>query len=241
MPRTVQDIMNRELLAVRPDLPAPEARELLCGFRVGAAPVLDDGGRPLGVVAIRDLLSDAGTAADRMSRPAICVSISATIEHAARHLADMSLHHIVVVDGAGVAVGMLSALDALCALLGLPVRHPATFPHWDEATARSWTDEWVLNEDAPSHLPESPGVLVLSAGRLGERDAVLWVGAAENLREQMRRLLASPGPQEKELRDVVATPGARFRASVVLDEASRDDIIRLLRSRMAFTPAPGAP
>jgi hypothetical protein len=175
-----------------------------------------------------------------MSRPAICVSISATIEQGARQLADMSLHHIVVVDGAGTAVGMLSTLDALRALLELPARHPATFPHWDEATGTSWTDEWQLNDDAPSHLPESPGVLVLSAGRLGERDTVLWVAAAENLREQARRLVSSPTPQEKALRDVVATRSARFRASVVPDEASRDDIVRLLRSRMAFTPAPGA-
>jgi hypothetical protein len=33
MPRTAQDIMNRELLALRPEMPGDEARDLLRSFR----------------------------------------------------------------------------------------------------------------------------------------------------------------------------------------------------------------
>jgi hypothetical protein len=47
MPRTVQDIMNRELLAIRPDLPVKGGTEPLRHFKVGAAPVLDEGKRPV--------------------------------------------------------------------------------------------------------------------------------------------------------------------------------------------------
>jgi CBS domain-containing protein len=240
MPRTVQDIMNRELLSVRPDLPAREARELLCRFQIGAAPVVDDARRPVGVVALRDLLDDGGSVGERMSRPAVCVAMSATVEQGARQLAEMNLHHVVVVDGTGAAVGMLSTLDALRALLDLPARHPATFPHWDEATGRSWSDEWPLDGYAPSHVPESPGVWVLSVDRLGERDTVLWVAGAENLRESIRRLVSSPASEAKELHDLVSTPGARLRATVVPDAATREHIVGLLRSRMAFAPAPGS-
>jgi CBS-domain-containing membrane protein len=37
------------------------------------------------------------------------------------------LHHVVVTDESGKAVGMLSALDALRALIGEPPKHPAAF------------------------------------------------------------------------------------------------------------------
>lgn len=54
MPRTVDDIMNKELLSVPANLPAPEAAALLRSFGVGAAPILDEGRCPLGVVSLRD-------------------------------------------------------------------------------------------------------------------------------------------------------------------------------------------
>jgi CBS domain-containing protein len=240
MPRTVQDIMNRELLAVRPDLSARAALDLLRSFRIGAAPVLDDAGRPIGVVAIRDLLDAASVAArERMSRPALCVSISATVEQAARQLARMDLHHLVVVDGAGAAVGMLSTLDALRALLDVPARHPKTFPHWDDATEVSWTDPWPLELEAVQYAPESAGVLVLATDHLGERDAVHWAESTSHIQERVRRLATAPEDEGAELRDILALPGLRFRAAGVPEEASRARIVGLLRQRMDSTPPPG--
>ncbi len=240
MPRTVQDIMNRELLAIRPDLPVREALDLLRSFRIGAAPVLDDARRPMGVVAIRDLLDEAsGAAHERMSRPALCVSISATVEQAARQLARMDLHHLVVVDGTGAAVGMLSTLDALRALLDLPTRHPKTFPHWDDATEVSWTDEWPLEPDAVQHAPEGAGVLVLATDHLGERDEVVWAESAGQLRQRVRRLATAPQEERAELREILSLPGLRFRAAAVPEEASQERIVVLLRQRMDSTPPPG--
>jgi hypothetical protein len=205
--------------------------------------VLDESLRPQGVVTIRDLVDedmDGSTVDQRMSRPAICVSISATVEQAARQLAGMDMHHIVVVDGTGAAVGMLSTLDALRALLGLPARHPHTFPHWDDATEVSWTDEWALDADAAHHAPDGCGVLALTTGRLGERDAVLWAEAASNLRERVRRLAMFPEGEELALRKVLGEPNLRFRAAAVGDEDARLRIVSLLRNRIDATPAPGA-
>src|SRR5579883_2651944 len=109
MARTVDEIMNRELLAVRPDMTILEARELLRTFGVGAAPVVDEARRPLGVVSVRNLLDPEGAVQQRMSKPAICVPLSMTVEDAARHLGRTDMHHLVVVDATGAAVGMLSS------------------------------------------------------------------------------------------------------------------------------------
>jgi CBS domain-containing protein len=243
MPRTVQDIMNRELLTVRPDLPLGEATELLLSFRVGAAPVLDDTGRLVGVVALRDLVGEGrpgSSVRERMSRPAISVSVSATVEQVARQLASMDMHHLVVVDGAGTAVGMLSTLDALRALLDLPARHPQTFPHWDESTEVSWTDEWPVDVHAAPRAPAGTGVLVLVTGRLGEMDVVAWVESASSLQERVRNLATSPDTEEPTLLRALATPGVRFRAAAVADEAARERIVKVLRQRIEKRPAPGA-
>jgi predicted transcriptional regulator len=69
-----------------------------------------------------------------MTRPAVCVEGSTAIEVAARRLALADVQHLVVVDSSGAAVGSVSVLDVLRALLGIPAHHPATFPHWDAAT-----------------------------------------------------------------------------------------------------------
>jgi CBS domain-containing protein len=235
--------MNRELLAIRPDLPVKEALELLHSFQIGAAPVLDEARRPVGVVSIRDLIhAEAGgvTAQHRMSRPALCIPISATVEQAAQQLARMNMHHLVVVDGVGIAVGMVSTLDALRALFDLPARHPKTFPHWDETTGASWTEDWPLDADAPSQLPESGGVLALTTERLGEREAIVWAEAVPNLRERVRVLSSAPLEQEPALRKVLETPGLRVRAVVGRDEATRSTIVGLLHERIKHMPTPGA-
>jgi CBS domain-containing protein len=241
MPRTAQDIMNRELLGVRPDLPVHEARELLRSFRIGAAPVLDDARRPVGVVSLRDLLDSGGTARDRMSAPAICISVSAPIDAAARQLARADMHHLVVVDGTGAAVGMLSTLDVLRALVDVPTRHPQTFPHWDEATGTCWTDDWPLDEEYVAYAPAATGVLALTTGRLGERNEVLWVEACDDLRARVLRLASSAAAEETtRLRRVLETPGLRFRTVTVGNASAQNRIINVLQDRIDHAPPRGA-
>jgi CBS domain-containing protein len=239
MARTVADIMNKELLALRHDLPAREALELLRSFGVGAAPILDENRMPEGVVSLRDRLETDRCVHDVMTRPVACVSVSSTIEAAAEQMARGDRHHLVVVDGTGAAVGVLSTLDLLRALLDLPARHPAAFPHWDPSTRISWTDDHPLETESSRDAPDAPGVLLLVTSRRGEPDAIVWVEAAANVRVRVLACASRPTQQEPALTRVLALSGLRFRACHVEDPATREAIVRDLRSNLDHVPPPG--
>ena len=239
MARTVADIMNKELLALRPDLPAREVLDLLRSFCVGAAVILDENRKPEGVVSLRDQLDTDRCVHDVMTRPVACVSMSATIEAAAEQMARGDRHHLAVVDGTGAAVGMLSTLDLLRGLLDLPARHPAAFPHWDPLTCTSWTDDRALDAENARQAPDAPGVLLLVMSRRAERDAIVWVEAATNVRARVLACASRPTQEEPALTRVLALSGLRFRASHVEDPATREAIVRDLRSNLDHMPPPG--
>lgn len=240
MSRRVDEIMNRELLAVVPETPVQAIRELLRTFEVSAVPVLNEGRRPLGMVTARAVLSGKGVAADRMSRPAMCIEGSALIEDAARLLALADVHHLLVVDSAGVAVAIVTALDLLRAMLGVPAHHPAAFPHWDVATQSSWTDEWPFDEAHAPQAPDAAGVLVLSRGLVGETDAVVWVETCSNVRHRIAALTALGSSAEPALARLLERHDLRFRAAAVRNDAARERIASGLRSELEHRPPPGA-
>lgn len=122
---TVRDIMNSKLLYLRDGDRCSLARRHILDFGVTAVPVLDETHRPVGIVSLRDLERDG----DDTTPTGNVVSVKDTDEVtvAARKLAETDLHHLVVVDDKGVAVGMVSAVDFVRALLGMPARHPAAF------------------------------------------------------------------------------------------------------------------
>jgi CBS domain-containing protein len=125
MALTVRDIMNPQLLYVSEGDPCDVVREKLVRFGVSGAPVLDRLYRPVGFVSLRDFTSDQTTV--KVTRPALTTRDDEPVESAARALADANLRHFVVVDSAGLAVGVVSALDFVRALSGLPPRHPPRF------------------------------------------------------------------------------------------------------------------
>jgi len=126
MPNTVADIMNSKLLYIGDGDRVALARRHIIDFGITAVPVLDETHRPVGVVSLRDLAGDEG---DRFEPKGTVETIkaSATIEDGAKQLAQSEHHHLVVVDDKGVAVGMVSSLDFVRALVGLPPRHPEKF------------------------------------------------------------------------------------------------------------------
>jgi CBS-domain-containing membrane protein len=123
--KTVRDIMNAKLLYIgqgeRPSL----ARHHILKFGVTAVPVLDETHRPVGVVSLRDL--QRGDDEIALTGTVATVKDTDTVEDGAKKLAGTDYHHLVVVDAKGVAVGMVSSVDFLRALLGMEPRHPKAF------------------------------------------------------------------------------------------------------------------
>jgi hypothetical protein len=239
MERRVQEIMNRELVAVRPSTPVSEVRGLLRTFGIGAAPVCDDARHPVGVISVRDALYGEATAGERMTSPAICVDVATPVGEAARRLAITDMHHLVVVDGSGAAVGMLSSLDLLREVLGLTAHHPAAFPHWDEATNASWTDDWPLRLENLVRAHDGPGVLVLIRPRPGEPDEAVWVEECVNSRTRVSEML-DRSDHETSLARVLASDGLRFRTASVWTAEGRARILMRLRDRLSHVPPKGA-
>jgi CBS domain-containing protein len=134
MSSIVRDIMNPKLLYVRDGDPMTPVRAQIIRYGVTGVPVLDDDHRPVGFVSLRDLSTDEDQV--RVSCPAVTVQDTETVANAARKLAESTHHHLVVVDDRGVAVGMVSAVDLLRELVGVPPRHPPRF-----ATPVTWSEE----------------------------------------------------------------------------------------------------
>lgn len=175
-----------------------------------------------------------------MTRPADCVSIGSTIEAAAERMARGDRHHLVVVDSAGAAVGMLSTLDLLRALVDAPARHPAPFPHRDPLTGISWTDDWPLDPESCKRAPDGPGVLLLVASHRAEREEVYWVEALTDVRAGLLAYASEPMHQAPALAPVLALRGLRFRAARIEDPTARDALAARLQSNLDHRPPRGA-
>jgi CBS-domain-containing membrane protein len=140
MRRTVQDVMTREVVAVRGLTPFKELVRLLNAHRITALPVLDDAGRVvIGVVSETDLalkevtpLREAHTpvfataqhrserakaagltAAELMTAPAVTVGPEEPVAAAARRMHDRNLKRLPVVDHSGALVGIVTRADLL--------------------------------------------------------------------------------------------------------------------------------
>ncbi len=57
--RVVGELMNPDVVALRPETPVPKAQALLAERSVSGAPVVDDTGRVVGVVSQNDLVRSA--------------------------------------------------------------------------------------------------------------------------------------------------------------------------------------
>jgi CBS domain-containing protein len=119
----VTEIMSRDLICARPDLPVDSLLRLMIDRHVGCIPVVDERGRPRGVVTKSDLveqldlsLQRLGTIAtqttgDVMMPLAIAIDERATVAHAARMMELEDTHHVLIVSCGGYLVGVVSAKD----------------------------------------------------------------------------------------------------------------------------------
>lgn len=136
--RNVHDVMTHEVVTARPDTPFKEIAALFHRNDITALPVIDDQGRPLGMVSEADLIrkeavlpdpegrtpgrwldaqdrarAEAETAGGLMTSPAITARATWTVAEAARAMDKHKIKRLPVVDEVGRLVGIVSRRDLL--------------------------------------------------------------------------------------------------------------------------------
>jgi CBS domain protein len=214
---TVKEVMNAELFSLRLTDTTSMALEGILALGISAAPVLDRVGRPLGMVSWRDLVGSPPDVrvADRMSAPAVVIPEDARVADAARRIGETGHRHLVVVEATGRAVGMVSSIDLVRALVGLPAVHPRAFPHFDVSSGLTWTDDQELDERNVPAAPDGPGVLLLLHDAPGTFRRIAWVESAHNVQTRLLDLLSLPQESPDLARLLDHRPHLRFRAAFV--------------------------
>jgi CBS domain-containing protein len=233
MAATVKEIMNPELFHLRPGDSGEDALHGLLALGITGAPVLGEDGRPAGMVSLRELAQrrTGQTAADIMGGPAATVRAEAPVSEAGRLLGETGHHRLVVVDADGRALGNVSALDVLRALLDLPAAHPAPFPHFDPATRLVWTDPRPLALDAIDAAPDGAGLFVLIRGGAGVPEHVVWAEACHHVYARLTDILSTPQTDRPVLAWWLARGPLRFRAAAVDDPELGKAALRRMLSR----------
>jgi CBS domain-containing protein len=136
-PHIVGDVMTRAVVSVGRRATFKEIVQLMRDRKISAVPVVEDGGRVVGVVSEADLLpkeefrdsdpdrytqlrrlkdlakAGAVTAEELMTSPALTVDRDTTLARAARTMARAKVKRLPVVDAAGVLEGVVSRADLL--------------------------------------------------------------------------------------------------------------------------------
>jgi CBS domain-containing protein len=121
--RPVAELMTRDPIVANVDMPLLKAAQLMDLHRVTGLPVIDDGGRLIGVISQTDLLHARTTEAlwqawpgltvrHLMSQPAVAVRSDTTIAEAAELMERARIHRVVVLAADGeTPIGILSVTD----------------------------------------------------------------------------------------------------------------------------------
>lgn len=231
MAQTAREIMNPELFQVRPTDSVRTALDGILGLGVTGGAVLDENKKPVGVVSLRDLVGDrkGETIKERMTSPAVVILEDATIAAAAHLIGETGYRRLVVVDGKGRAVGMVSAIDVIRGLVGLPAGHPASFPHLDAKTGLTWTDDLPFDMEHVEAAPDGPGILLLTHDAPDHPKRIVWVGSAHNVRTRLMALLSVPQHNPEIDRWIDHPEHLLYRAAAVSDPKRREKLIETLR------------
>jgi CBS domain-containing protein len=114
--RTAGEIMTRDVLTARRDLPTDELAALLVFHNVSGMPVLDEAGTVIGIVSEADVIGKRGATVGEIMTPEVVAVAQATpIERIAALMAEKKIKRVpVIADGA--LVGMVSRADIVRAL-----------------------------------------------------------------------------------------------------------------------------
>lgn len=117
----VTEIMTRQVVCAYPDLALATLMEVMVRERLGCVPVIDEQGRPLGMVTKFDIVEhlvgpddhEGRLVADVMMPLAITVDEKSTVAHAAALMASESMHHVMITSDRRL-VGVVSTMDITC-------------------------------------------------------------------------------------------------------------------------------
>jgi CBS domain-containing protein len=191
----VKDVMSPHPETVTPDTPIAEVVERLMVRDYMALPVVDAGGRVLGMVSDTDMLSagvtslsvsvhkaigadavrtalakrkqEMGTVQAVMTAPAVTVSRTTALKDAAHLMHTRRLKRLPVVDEAGLLVGVLGRLDVLRSIASGYARRTA--PHAGTLPQEHRTVAEIMDRQVPTVAEAAP--LADVVGKLLESDA----------------------------------------------------------------------
>lgn len=116
----VSAIMTQPVTCAARDLRVDQLTKLMIRDHIGCLPVVDEAGRPIGMVTKLDLVEASGhhdlafrTATDVMMPLAMTLGDHATVAHAARLMADEDVHHVPIVDADRKLIGIISTMDVV--------------------------------------------------------------------------------------------------------------------------------
>ena len=144
------DLMSRHLLLVRPQEPIGHAARLMRDWDCGALPVVDGGGRLLGMVTDRDITvrlvaQEADTrhcvVSDCMTRDAIACHVEAPIQECMRQMSHHQIRRMPVVNDRKQVIGIISQSDL--------ARHAGNYPGHGERRALA---NVMCAVSAPTHV-----------------------------------------------------------------------------------------
>ena len=115
----VQEIMTADPACCAPQAPVQEAARLMVECDCGEIPVVDQAGKPHGVITDRDIACRViaeGKGPDTpvreaMSVPVITVSVDMSVEECCRIMEENQVRRVPVIDEGGVCCGMLALAD----------------------------------------------------------------------------------------------------------------------------------
>ncbi|HJL18771.1 MAG TPA: CBS domain-containing protein [Sandaracinaceae bacterium LLY-WYZ-13_1] len=236
MAKYVHEVASTELFFLRPSDTVGNAILGILSLGVSSAPIVDGERRPVGVVSLHDLVGQVGgaTVGERMTSPALTVDENATIEAAGKELVERDVHRVVVTDADGRAVGVVSSLDLVRALLGLPAHHPDAFPHQD-AAGLSWSELHELDVEHSEAAPDGPGLFVLVYDEKGRPSVPVWAEQSPNVRTRLHQIIAGPQDDQPWLQRILEHDGAalRFRAASVPDPYARAKALERAQAEVA--------
>jgi CBS domain-containing protein len=240
--KTAAEVMNRNFFYASPADRIGLLVHAMGERGLGSVIVLDLEGRPLGMATAGEVETSHSieTLIQDLRRPAVCTDEHTPIEIAARTLALHPSCCLVLVNGAGVAVGALSPLELLSAVLGLNGVGELV-----QADVREldWNETDLLELSAAHRAPEAPGIILLSPSVDPSANPVVWAEAAENMRERLDQMLRNPQEDPRLERLLEAYPRTvRFRCITMHDAGQREQLASALcHVPGCTTPQPSQP